>query len=77
MRSVASKVMGMRRITALLAVAGAMLVLYAGGVLAQEAPGGGGGADRYIVVFDEEEVRDPTAVAREHAQRHGAEVLFT
>ena len=32
---------------------------------------------RYIVVFDEGEVRDPTAVAREHAQRHGAEVLYT
>jgi subtilisin family serine protease len=28
-------------------------------------------------VFDEGEVRDPTAVAREHAQRHGADVLFT
>ena len=32
---------------------------------------------RYIVVFDEGEVRDPTAVAREHARRHGAEVLYT
>ena len=32
---------------------------------------------RYIVVFDEGEVRDPTAVAREHAQRYGAEVLYT
>jgi aqualysin 1 len=32
---------------------------------------------RYIVVFDEGEVRDPTAVSREHARRHGAEVLYT
>jgi subtilisin family serine protease len=31
---------------------------------------------RYIVVL-EEEVRDPIAVAREHAQRHGAQVLHT
>jgi peptidase inhibitor I9 len=31
---------------------------------------------RYIVVL-EEEARDPTAVAREHAQRHGAKVLHT
>jgi subtilisin family serine protease len=28
-------------------------------------------------VFDEGEVRDPTAVARDHAQGHGAEVLYT
>ena len=32
--------------------------------------------DRYIVVL-EEEARDPTAIAREHAQRHGAQVLHT
>jgi len=31
---------------------------------------------QYIVVL-EKEVRDPTAVAREHAQRHGAQVLYT
>jgi subtilisin family serine protease len=31
---------------------------------------------QYIVVL-KEEVRDPTAVAREHAQRHGAQVLHT
>ena len=54
--------MGMRRITALLAVAGAMVVLYAGVVLAQEAPGGGAGADRYIVVLNEG-VSDPGQVA--------------
>ena len=35
---------------------------------------------QYIVVLKDElndEVRDPTAVAREHAQRHGAQVLHT
>src|SRR5215208_4600179 len=32
---------------------------------------------QYIVVFDEGEVKDPTAVARDHAQGHGAEVLYT
>ena len=62
-----------------------MSLLCAGLALAQQnaAPGQGQGGPpegvvpgRYIVVFDEGEVRDPTAVAREHAQRHGAEVLF-
>src|SRR5215208_5381265 len=32
---------------------------------------------QYIVVLEEGEVRDPTAVARDHAQGHGAEVLYT
>ena len=32
--------------------------------------------DQYIVVL-EEDVRDPTAVARDHAQRYGAQVLYT
>jgi aqualysin 1 len=79
--------MRMRKTVLLLAVAVAMSLLCAGAVLAQETPtpgqeGQGGPPEgaipgRYIVVFDEGEVRDPTAVAREHAQRHGAEVLFT
>ena len=66
----------------------AMSLLCAGLVLAQQEvgttmPGQGQGPPegaipgRYIVVFDEGEVQDPTAVAREHAQRHGAEVLYT
>ena len=65
-----------------------MSLLCAGLVLAQEqegtaTPGQGQGPPegaipgRYVVVFDEGEVKDPTAVAREHAQRHGAEVLYT
>jgi subtilisin family serine protease len=79
----------MRRTVLLLAVAAAVSLACAGVVLAQENPTSGQGQaprgqgppggvipGRYIVVFDEGEVRDPTAVAREHAQRHGAEVLF-
>ena len=78
--------MRMRKTVLLLAVAVAMSLLCAGLALAQQSttPGQGQGGPpegaipgRYIVVFDEGEVRDPTAVAREHAQRHGAEVLFT
>jgi aqualysin 1 len=81
----------MRRIMLLVTVAlvtAAMSLLCAGLVVAQEQvgttpPGQGQGPPqgtipgRYIVVFDEGEVKDPTAVAREHAQRHGAEVLYT
>src|ERR687893_1154471 len=62
-----------------------MVLACAGVVWAQESnnPGRGQGPQegvipgQYIVVFDEGEVRDPTAVAREHAQGHGAEVLYT
>jgi subtilisin family serine protease len=78
----------MRRTILLLAVAMAMSLFCAGLALAQEqggttTPGQGQGPPqgtipgRYIVVFDEGEVKDPTAVAQEHAQRHGAEVLYT
>ena len=66
----------------------AMSLFCAGLVLAQvqegtATPGQGQGPPegaipgQYIVVFDEGEVSDPAAVAREHAQRHGAEVLYT
>ena len=67
----------MRRVTALLAAVGAMLVLYAGGVLAQEAPGGSsaGGAERYIVVLNDS-IPGPGQVANEHARAHGASVGF-
>ncbi len=75
----------MRRTVLLLAVAIAMSLLYAGLAPAQEVgttPGQGQGPPQdaipgqYIVVL-KDEVRDPTAVAREHAQRHGARVLHT
>jgi subtilisin family serine protease len=54
-----------------------MLVLYAGGVLAQEAPGGSSasGAERYIVVL-RDDVAGPGQVANEHARAHGASVGF-
>jgi len=62
-----------------------MVLACAGVALAQASnnPGRGQGPPegvipgQYIVVFDEGEVKDPTAVAREHAQGHGAEVLYT
>ncbi len=43
----------------------------------EQTPARGVIPGRYIVVLEEQEVRDPTAVAREHAQRDGAEVLYT
>ena len=62
-----------------------MVLACAGVALAQASnnPGRGQGPPegvipgQYIVVFDEGEVRDPTAVARAHAQGNGAEVLYT
>src|SRR5918997_920802 len=56
---------------------------WAGSTLASEqtttpgrTPAQGAIPGQYIVVL-EDEVRDPTAIAREHAQRHGARVLHT
>jgi Peptidase inhibitor I9 len=75
----------MRKAVLLLSSMAATVLCWAGGVvLAQEgatlAPGGTAEQSiipgQYIVVL-EEETRDPTAVAREHAQRHGARVLHT
>jgi aqualysin 1 len=76
----------MRKAVLLLSSMAATVLCWAGGVvLAQEsaatlAPGGTPAQSvipgQYIVVL-EEEARDPTAVAREHAQRHGAQVLHT
>jgi subtilisin family serine protease len=75
--------MGMRRNVLLLAsTALAVLLSCAGLALAQEGttpgqgPPGGAIPGRYIVVL-EDGVQDPTAVAREHAQRHGGGVLRT
>jgi aqualysin 1 len=76
----------MRKAVLLLSSMAATVLCWAGGVvLAQEsaatlAPGGTPAQSiipgQYIVVL-EEEARDPTAIAREHAQRHGAQVLHT
>lgn len=75
--------MGTKRNVLLLAsTALAVLLLCAGLAPAQEDPTPGRGPQegvipgRYIVVL-EEGVRDPTAVAQEHARGHGAEVLRT
>jgi len=64
-----------RRLIALLAAVGAMLVLYAGGALAQGTPSSGGGADSYIVVLNEG-VSNPGQVANGFAQRDNLEVGF-
>jgi subtilisin family serine protease len=75
----------MRKAVLLLSsIAAAVLCWASGVVLAQEGttlapgrtPAQGVIPGQYIVVL-EEEARDPTAVAREHAQRHGAQVLHT
>jgi aqualysin 1 len=74
----------MKRAVLLLTVALAMTLACAGLALAQEVPTPGQDQGppegvipgQYIVVF-KGEVQDPTAVARAHAQRHGAEILFT
>ncbi len=67
----------MRRTLLLLTMVGAMLLAFGGVVLAQSADPPqtptGKIPDRYIVVL-EDDVGDPGAAAREHAQRHGAEV---
>jgi aqualysin 1 len=63
-------------------MAAAVLSWTSGVVLAQESTTSGRTPaqsvipGQYIVVL-KEEVRDPTAVAREHARRHGAQVLHT
>jgi subtilisin family serine protease len=73
----------MKQAALLLTVALATTLTCAGLALAQvptpsqdQGPTEGVIPGQYIVVF-KDEVQNPTAVAREHAQRHGAEVLFT
>ena len=69
------KVVGVRRVVALLAVVGAMLVLGAGGALAQEPPQERG-AEPYIVVFKDEAVDNPGRAADAMARRHNLAVGF-
>ena len=73
----------MKQAALLLTVALATTLTCAGLALAQvptpsqdQGPPEGVIPGQYIVVF-KDGVQNPTAVAREHAQRHGAEVLFT
>ena len=74
--------MGTRRTVLLLASIALAVMLASGATVAQESspPVQGPREDaipgRYIVVL-EEWAKDPTAVAREHARGHGAEVLHT
>ncbi len=77
-----------RRTTLLLTLVAAVLLAFSGVVLAQQertkSSNGatppklptGKIAGQYIVVLNED-VNDPRQKAREHAQRHGAEVLYT
>ena len=63
----------MRRTLLSVALMGAMVLLYAGGALTQEAPPG---AERYVVVLEDGEVTDPGQAADAMAQRHGLRVGF-
>jgi subtilisin family serine protease len=66
----------MRRVVSLAALMGALLLGYAGGVLAQpQTPAQDNIPDRYIAVF-EEGVRDPAAVANEHARENSLQLRF-
>jgi aqualysin 1 len=65
----------MRRMTALLAAVGALLLLYASGVLAQPETPTQNIPDRYIVVF-EDGVQRPAALANEHARAYGLQMRF-
>jgi subtilisin family serine protease len=65
----------MRRTTALLAAVGALLLVYASGVLAQPETPTQKIPDRYIVVF-EDGVQRPAALANEHARAYGLQVRF-
>jgi subtilisin family serine protease len=78
------KVVGVRKVVLLLGlIAAAVLSWASGAVLAQESttlgrtPAHSVIPDQYIVVLEEEEVREPSAIAREHARRHGAHVIHT
>src|ERR687894_984527 len=74
----------MKRAALLLTVVTAITLACAGLALAQDGPTPGQDQGppegvipgQYIVVF-KDGVQDPTAVARAHAQRHGAEILFS
>jgi subtilisin family serine protease len=65
----------MRRMTAVLAAVGALLLVYASGVLAQPETPTQKIPDRYIVVF-EDGVQRPAALASEHARAYGLQVRF-
>jgi subtilisin family serine protease len=65
----------MRRLTVVLAAVGAMLLVYASGVLAQPQTLQHNIPGRYLVVLNNNSV-DPERVANQHAQQHAAQVGF-
>ena len=65
----------MRKLVPLAAIMGALLLLYASGVLAQPQTPTQKIPDRYIVVF-KDGVQHPAAVANEHAREHGLQLKF-
>jgi subtilisin family serine protease len=67
--------MGMRKVVSLAALMGALLLLYASGVLAQPQTPTQNIPDRYIVVFGDG-VQRPTAVANEQARENGLQLRF-
>jgi aqualysin 1 len=65
----------MRTTTAVLTAVGALLLVYASGVLAQPETPTQKFLDRYIVVF-ESGVQRPAALANEHARAYGLQMRF-
>ena len=65
----------MRKAVSLAALMGALLLVYASGVLAQPETPTQRIPDRYIVVF-EDGVQRPAALANEHARAYGLQVRF-
>ena len=65
----------MRKAVSLAALMGALLLVYASGVLAQPETPTQKIPDRYIVVF-EDNVQRPAALANEHARAYGLQVRF-
>ena len=65
----------MRKVVPLAAIMGALLLLYASGVLAQPQTPAQNIPDRYIVVF-KDGVQSPAAAANEHARANGLQLRF-
>jgi subtilisin family serine protease len=65
----------MRKVVPLAAIMGALLLLYASGVLAQPQTPTQNIPDRYIVVF-KDSVQRPAAAANEHARANGLQLRF-
>jgi aqualysin 1 len=75
LRPLTREVGKMRKVVSLAALMGALLLVYAGGVLAQPQTPTQKIPDRYIVVF-KDSVERPSAVANEHARENGLQLKF-